>query len=32
VKEQGLVETGVVDSPIHGPAGNLEALLVARRV
>ncbi len=32
VKAQGLVEVGVIDSPIHGPAGNLEALLVARRV
>ena len=31
VQAQGLVETGVVDSPVHGPAGNVEALLVAQR-
>lgn len=31
VREQGLVETGVIDSPVHGPAGNVEALLVARK-
>jgi len=30
VKELGFEETGVVDSPIAGPAGNVEALLVAR--
>ncbi|MFZ5445650.1 MAG: TlyA family RNA methyltransferase [Myxococcota bacterium] len=31
VKAQGLTELGVIDSPVHGPAGNVEALLVARR-
>jgi 23S rRNA (cytidine1920-2'-O)/16S rRNA (cytidine1409-2'-O)-methyltransferase len=31
VAEQGLEVLGVVDSPIAGPAGNLEALLTARR-
>lgn len=31
VKAQGLVERGVIDSPVPGPAGNLEALLVAQR-
>lgn len=31
VKGQGLTEVGVIDSPVHGPAGNVEALLVARR-
>ena len=31
VAEQGLEIVGVTDSPIPGPAGNREALLVARR-
>lgn len=31
VKGEGLTVLGTVDSPIRGPAGNLEALLVARR-
>jgi 23S rRNA (cytidine1920-2'-O)/16S rRNA (cytidine1409-2'-O)-methyltransferase len=31
VAEQQLVVVGVVDSPIAGPAGNVEALLVARK-
>jgi 23S rRNA (cytidine1920-2'-O)/16S rRNA (cytidine1409-2'-O)-methyltransferase len=31
VAEQGLTEVGVIDSPVPGPAGNVEALLVARR-
>jgi 23S rRNA (cytidine1920-2'-O)/16S rRNA (cytidine1409-2'-O)-methyltransferase len=31
VTKQGLAELGVVDSPVYGPAGNLEALLVAKR-
>jgi 23S rRNA (cytidine1920-2'-O)/16S rRNA (cytidine1409-2'-O)-methyltransferase len=31
VRAQGLTETGVIDSPVHGPAGNVEALLVAQR-
>lgn len=31
VRAQGLDELGVVDSPVPGPAGNVEALLVARR-
>ena len=31
VKGQGLDEVGLIDSPIAGPAGNVEALLVARR-
>ena len=30
VRERGLTEVGVVDSPVAGPAGNVEALLVAR--
>ena len=28
-REQGLTVRGVVDSPVPGPAGNVEALLVA---
>lgn len=31
VKGQQLTEVGVIDSPIAGPAGNVEALLVARK-
>lgn len=31
VEEAGLAVLGVTDSPIPGPAGNLEALLVARK-
>lgn len=31
VAARGLVELGVVDAAVPGPAGNLEALLVARR-
>jgi 23S rRNA (cytidine1920-2'-O)/16S rRNA (cytidine1409-2'-O)-methyltransferase len=31
VAARGLVEVGVVDSPVAGPAGNVEALLVSRR-
>jgi 23S rRNA (cytidine1920-2'-O)/16S rRNA (cytidine1409-2'-O)-methyltransferase len=31
VERQGLSILGVIDSPIAGPAGNVEALLVARR-
>lgn len=31
VSAQGLAELGVVDSAVPGPAGNVEALLVARR-
>ncbi len=31
VEGLGLTCTGVIDAPISGPAGNLEALLVARR-
>lgn len=31
VAGRGLVELGVVDAAVPGPAGNLEALLVARR-
>lgn len=31
VSEQGLSIDGVLDSPVPGPAGNVEALLVARR-
>ena len=31
VTAQGLREVGVIDSPVPGPAGNVEALLVARR-
>jgi 23S rRNA (cytidine1920-2'-O)/16S rRNA (cytidine1409-2'-O)-methyltransferase len=31
VAEQGLTVLGVIDSPIAGPAGNVEALLAARR-
>ncbi len=30
VRARGLTEVGVVDSPVAGPAGNLEALIVAR--
>jgi 23S rRNA (cytidine1920-2'-O)/16S rRNA (cytidine1409-2'-O)-methyltransferase len=31
VESAGLQVAGVMDSPIAGPAGNVEALLVARR-
>jgi len=31
VEQSGLAVAGVMDSPIAGPAGNVEALLVARR-
>lgn len=31
VATHGLTELGVIDSPVPGPAGNVEALLVARR-
>jgi 23S rRNA (cytidine1920-2'-O)/16S rRNA (cytidine1409-2'-O)-methyltransferase len=31
VREQGLTVRGVMDSPVPGPAGNVEALLVADR-
>ena len=31
VRDAGLDELGVIDSPVPGPAGNVEALLVARR-
>lgn len=31
VEEEGLRYVGVIDSPVPGPAGNLEALLVAKR-
>ncbi|MEW5740997.1 MAG: TlyA family RNA methyltransferase [Myxococcota bacterium] len=31
VREAGLEVVGVIDSPVPGPAGNVEALLVARR-
>jgi 23S rRNA (cytidine1920-2'-O)/16S rRNA (cytidine1409-2'-O)-methyltransferase len=31
VEAQGLAVVGVMDSPVPGPAGNVEALLVARR-
>lgn len=30
-RELGLEVVGAVDSPVHGPAGNVEALLYARR-
>lgn len=30
VTAHGLTEIGVIDSPVHGPAGNVEALLVAQ--
>ena len=30
IAAQGLTELGCLDSPVHGPAGNVEALLVAR--
>jgi 23S rRNA (cytidine1920-2'-O)/16S rRNA (cytidine1409-2'-O)-methyltransferase len=29
--ERGLVEIGCIDSPVHGPAGNVEALLAASK-
>jgi 23S rRNA (cytidine1920-2'-O)/16S rRNA (cytidine1409-2'-O)-methyltransferase len=32
VRSRGLTELGVVDSAVPGPAGNVEALLVARSV
>ncbi len=31
VSRAGLIELGCIDSPIHGPAGNVEALLAARK-
>ncbi|HEY1334754.1 MAG TPA: TlyA family RNA methyltransferase, partial [Myxococcaceae bacterium] len=31
MEELGLVPIGTLDSPVHGPAGNREILLVARR-
>jgi len=31
VQEQGLAVVGLMDCPVPGPAGNVEALLVARR-
>ena len=31
VEQLGLVPIGALDSPVHGPAGNREILLVARR-
>ncbi|WP_163864829.1 TlyA family RNA methyltransferase [Myxococcus eversor] len=31
VREQGLTVRGLMDSPVPGPAGNVEALLVAER-
>ncbi len=31
VASHGLTEIGCIDSPVHGPAGNVEALLAARR-
>jgi len=31
VREQGLTVRGLIDSPVPGPAGNVEALLVAER-
>jgi 23S rRNA (cytidine1920-2'-O)/16S rRNA (cytidine1409-2'-O)-methyltransferase len=31
VAARGLTEVGVVDSPVAGPAGNVEALLVSRK-
>jgi 23S rRNA (cytidine1920-2'-O)/16S rRNA (cytidine1409-2'-O)-methyltransferase len=31
VTSQGLHEVGLIDSPVHGPAGNVEALLIARK-
>ena len=31
VVQQGLRERGCIDSPVHGPAGNVEALLVATK-
>ncbi|MFO0596895.1 MAG: TlyA family RNA methyltransferase [Myxococcaceae bacterium] len=30
VEAAGLERVGLIDSPVHGPAGNVEALLVAR--
>jgi 23S rRNA (cytidine1920-2'-O)/16S rRNA (cytidine1409-2'-O)-methyltransferase len=30
VASHGLTELGLIDSPVHGPAGNVEALLAAR--
>ena len=32
VQEAGLAPLGVMDSPLPGPAGNVEALLVARQI
>jgi 23S rRNA (cytidine1920-2'-O)/16S rRNA (cytidine1409-2'-O)-methyltransferase len=31
VRELGFDEIGVIDSPVHGPKGNVEALLAARK-
>jgi len=31
MEQLGLVPVGALDSPVHGPAGNREILLVARR-
>ncbi|MBL9037480.1 MAG: TlyA family RNA methyltransferase [Archangium sp.] len=31
VRAQGLHEVSCLDSPVHGPAGNVEALLVSKR-
>lgn len=31
VAGQGMTEVGIVDSPVPGPAGNLEALLVSKK-
>jgi 23S rRNA (cytidine1920-2'-O)/16S rRNA (cytidine1409-2'-O)-methyltransferase len=31
LEELGLIPVGALDSPVHGPAGNREILLVARR-
>jgi 23S rRNA (cytidine1920-2'-O)/16S rRNA (cytidine1409-2'-O)-methyltransferase len=31
VEQLGLLPVGALDSPVHGPAGNREILLVARR-
>ncbi len=31
VVHRGLAERGCIDSPVHGPAGNVEALLVATK-
>lgn len=31
VAGQGLREVGLIDCPVHGPAGNIEALLISQR-